>query len=174
MKVLAMSLALALAVVVGLLWTHSGSVAAPVPPQPQPERTVEVGPILAPVLASATAPSLKPDDDTYPERRQLQEGVLKHLRKFATEAKLTEEQWQRFERDLMDLAAAESAAYIAADRAMDFTGTKQLNRELGLELVARCGDYMTADQLSVLRRYRPWSLVMQVRQMFVPQPLPGV
>lgn len=167
-------LVLGLGLGVGLLWTRDTSsvdvlpttrdtTAARTPESQRDHRAI--GFRAVPVLAAATPlPSLEPTN-TYPERRKLQEELWHYLRKFATDAKLTDAEWQQFQRDLSELAATESAAYLAADRAIDFTGVTDLNDELGVELEARCARYMTERQLAVLRNYRAWALITRVRQL---------
>jgi hypothetical protein len=169
----ALGIALALAFAVWLLWGTATPVTAPVASTPErvhrPEHPRGT-PRDTPVLTTVTPLRLKPDS-IRPERRAGQDELVKYLGEFAVRAELTAKQWERFERDLVDLAESETAAYMAAGTGTgDFTGVSELNKDLGRELETRCAQYMTERQLAILQDYRPWALIMRVRQAFLTFP----
>lgn len=126
-----------------------------------------------PELATQERPTLEPTD-ADPKRREAQEQLWQYLRVFATEAELTDTQWDRFVRDLSELAAIESAAWDDSIRAGKFGDISRLNDELGYELEERISAYMTDQQLRVFRfRIIADGVVTQVRALhFVPSSIP--
>lgn len=92
---------------------------------------------------------------------------------FASEAELTDAQWNQFVSDLSELATSESAAWangVKARGSDSFDGIIELNDELGHELEARCAVHMTQKQLRVFRfRFHASALVAQVQRLhFLP------
>jgi hypothetical protein len=62
--------------------------------------------------------TLEPDDkETTPWIRKGQGELWNDLRKFANDVKLTDEQWKRFERDLLELGAMNAHGTSSAIRA---------------------------------------------------------
>lgn len=190
MKMLGLSIVVALGLAIGLWWTREAPRAAREAPAEQPTDRAPVGlePLdRAPIgrapagSTNATPPSatvhprpelstperltLEPTDPD-PKRRAAQESLWQYLRTFAKEAELTDAQWDRFVRDLSELATSESAAWDDSTKVGGFEDMSNLNDELGRELEERIAAYMTDKQLRVFRfRLNAGAAVTQVRQL---------
>jgi hypothetical protein len=160
----AIAVVVVLGLVIGLWWTRDTT--APKEPEiAKPKPTLETRAPLStrfPRLRPTEVKSLEPTE-TDPEIRPQQEALWRDLRAFAKDTKLTDEQWERFQRDLSELAATESAAWAQGLRT-DFNGIIELSDELEAELLQRCAAYMTKDQLLELR-FRFLGVVTRVRQL---------
>ena len=177
MKTLGLSIVVALGLVLGLWWTREASVSRPAVDQaaePPPRARRAIGPSNAAMrplveLAKRERPTLEPIE-VDPKRRKAQEALWQELRGFASEAELTDAQWDRFERDLSELAEIEATAWAKALKAENFEGVIELSQELGHELEVRAAAYMTKKQQSILRfRLNAGGVVTRVRQLhFVP------
>ena len=167
-----LGLTIAVGLVIGLWWTREESVSHPA------RDRVTAAPVVSPVQVhrvgrSNATPVLEQErvrptleaTDADPERHKAQEALWHHLRKFASDAKLTDTQWERFEDDLSELVATESAALTSSITAGDYDGLVELSEELDRELAVRCAAYMTEKQLRALRFHFPAGLVARVRQL---------
>lgn len=169
MKALCISLVAALGLAIGLWWTRGTAPVTETRTAPVTERRTPSTPLARIPALRPTIPikTLEPTS-TDPEKRPHQEALWRDLRSFATEKKLTDAQWERFQRDLSELAAIESAAWAQGVRTDGFDGIVELSEELEAELLARCAAYMTRDQIAGLR-FRFLDLVTRVRRLhYVP------
>jgi hypothetical protein len=180
-KILGLSIVVGLGIVIGWWWTrddvaptpatqpsqHSRRTAAT---QPSPRSLTSRSSVTStrPTLAQQPLPTLEPAE-VDPARRERQEELWRALRAFATDAELTDAQWEQFQRDLSELAALESATMRDAIATGNFDGIVDLSNELELELELRCAAYLTKRQVSALR-FRFDGLVTRVRRLYyVPQ-----
>jgi hypothetical protein len=129
---------------------------------------------MRPALEQPVRPrrTLEPTEEHLPEIRKAQEVLWQQLRTFASDVKLSDAQWEQFERDLSELGAMDAVAFYGqALRTRDFEGVVELSEELELELEQRAATYMTKKQLDTLR-FRFGDLVTRVRQLhYVPRTL---
>lgn len=168
MKTLAVVVALGL--VIGFWWTRD-TTAPKAPEIAKPKPTLDTRTTLTKRFSGLHPTPVKTLEpvETDPEIRPQQDALWRDLRAFAKDTKLTDEQWEQFQRDLSELAATESAAWAQGLRT-DLNGIIELSDELEAELLQRCAAYMTRDQLLELR-FRFLGLVTRVRQLhYLPRP----
>ena len=161
-KPLGLAMVVAAGIVVGLWWTTDDAASPIVADRSSQSQARRVRPDVTPALAARVRRSLEPTD-TDPKHRELQNALWKDLRRWAGKARLTDAQWNRFQRDLSELAVLESAALANGVR-VGFDGVRELQEELDRELEAHCAEYMTDKQLRAMRPYLS-ALVTRVRQL---------
>lgn len=189
MKLLGLSIVVAMGLAIAWWWTREAPRVAKEAPPKQSARLAPLEPSnpTTPAPTRSTAPTLttarwRPElvqpervtlepTATDPERRTAQESFLRYLRVFATEAELTDAQWDRFVRDLTELGAIEAQAWFESARDGDIGDAYRLNDELAHELEERIAAYLTERQLRVFRfRISAQGAITQVRQLhFVPR-----
>jgi hypothetical protein len=169
MKAVVVVVVVALGLVIGFWWTRD-TTAPKAPAIAKPKPTLETRASETRARLTTRFPGLRPTQvktlepvETDPEIRPQQEALWRELLAFAKDTKLTDEQWERLQRDLSELAATESAAWAQGLRT-DFNGIIELSDELEAELLQRCAAYMTRDQLLELR-FRFLGVVTRVRQL---------
>lgn len=174
MKRWALVIVVGLGLVIGVWWTRE-----PAPDQAAEQPPARRAPITRlaptapshavprlPMVGSQGWPTLEPSDED-PKQRERQEAFWRELRRFASEAELSDTQWDQFIRDVSELAEIESTATLQSVRAGNFYSVVELNHELGQELEARCAAYMNEQQLRVFRfRLDSSSVVAQVRRLY--------
>jgi hypothetical protein len=111
--------------------------------------------------------SLEPTAEE-PRVRELQEWLIARLDLFYARASLTSDQRERFETDLWDVAETEWSAYLAGPRD-GFDGLPELREASEHELLSRAESYLDAQQLAVLRRIDPLTLIANVRAGYLAQ-----
>jgi len=171
------AIVVALGLVIGAWWTRDDATprteprTTPTPAaigaqqiQPTQPTLHNPSPRVRPTLSVQT---LEPTS-TDPIRREHQETLWRDLRAFASAAKLTDVQWDRFVHDLIELAEIEAAAW-----AKGFEGVVELSSELAREMEGRAATYMTADQVAQLRFHDQQAMIIRVRQLHIPPPPPA-
>ena len=107
----------------------------------------------------------QPGSAAVQEQSEQQKQLWTELRTFASDVRLTDEQWDHFVRDLTELGDMDRRAWDdALDDGGDWSGTFELTQNLDRELFLRCTTYMTKAQVAELR-FRFLSLVTRARQV---------